>query len=211
MILSHRDKNISIYTVDPKNPYRRLIVGFIDDRLEIYVSWNRGDKISQSNETTVGYKIDNGSTWYHTWFLGDNKIATFMPFRVRIVKVRTKIFIPFRIRFEAIQVAIFVPFHIRIETIRALMYAREFTVSVYPFSGDPKDTASFRITGFHKAVNFVLDAWRRAGSPVPAPRRRVINPVPAPPTRSRRGCFLLLAVAIGAATITASAIWFFLY
>jgi curved DNA-binding protein CbpA len=58
------------------------------------------------------------------------------------------------------------------ETIRALMSADEITVRVYPFGGNPI-TASFRVSGFSEAVGPVLDAWRRAGSPVPHSRLKV--------------------------------------
>lgn len=163
-------KNISFHAVDTTNPNRRLIVGFVDGELEIYVVWGRGNRISQSRQAAVEHKIDQGSAWWrHTWLLDDAKTATFMPFQVRM------------------------------ETIRALLYASEFTVRVRTFGRRPV-TASFQITGFHKPLNFVLDAWRQAGSPDPA--RRTIQ--------SRGGCILLPIAAIGAAAIAAPAIWLFL-
>ena len=163
-------QNLSIYTVDPVNSNRRLIVGLINNKLEVYVAWGKGNKISQSKQTTVEHRIDNGPIWWHPWLVSADKTA------------------------------IFVPAQARIDTIQALMYAREFTVSVYPFSGNPKDTASFQITGFSKAVNFVIEAQRRAD--LSSPARHYIQ--------SRGGCILVPAAAIGAAAIAAPAIWLFL-
>ena len=126
-----------------------------------------GTKVSYSGNTTVNYQIDNGPAWRQSWNTSTDREATA------------------------------IPAHDIAETIRALFDAREFTIQVYPFGGNPL-TASFRVSGFRAAVRPVLDAWQRAGSPVPGAAAQ------------GGGCFLLPAAVIGVAAVTAPSIWFFL-
>lgn len=124
-------------------------------------------EVSYSGTTIVNYQIDNGPTWRQSWSMSTDNEATFMPS------------------------------HDIAETIRALFDAREFTVRVYPFGGNPL-TASFQVSGFREAVRPVLDAWQRAGSPVPGA------------AAESRGCFLLPVAVLGAAAVAIPSIWFFL-
>ena len=91
----------------------------------------------------------------------------------------------------------FMPAQDLAETIRALFEADEFTVRVYPFGGNPI-TAQFDVEGFAEAVDPVLEAWRRAGTPAP----RVGS--------QRGGCFLLPVGALFSIWVAAYLFWYFL-
>lgn len=67
------------------------------------------------------------------------------------------------------------PFQIP-EMLQALMNAETFAIRVVPLLGTPQ-SAVFRVNGFATAVKPVLDAWRRAGSPVPGRAGGCLLPV----------------------------------
>ena len=84
--------------------------------------------------------------------------------------------------------------------INTFFTAKLFAVNVSP-TGQPSLISIFPIQGFLQSSKLVLDAWDRAGKPIPRSQASV---------RSGGGCFLLPAAVLGLAAVAASAIWFFL-